>query len=1427
MDRIIEVKVSGNYLSKDNKVAGVKGEANVTNLHIAFDEGWDTFSKRITFWDALGNNPTKILLDNKRECVAPIPGEAMAEAGKLTFVIDGYNGGKKQRSVADELEVKDAPMAENAAEPIDPTPDLAAQLQKFIDDHKNDKVNPHETTAKQTGALPIEGGTLKGPLYVRPDGNRTPEVRLQPSGSGGDGSVLKIGDGNGLDGETVLTDNIGSSDFVRLAISNKRTKRDLASGVLFKNYVNGVGTDYKIYGEHNKPKASDVGAYSKDEADEFLDNLSEEMQNELANKVDKVTGKGLSTNDFTNEHKAKLEGMDEAVDEKLEALSVKLDKHQTDTNTALNLKADKSSVYTKSETDSKLYTKANADNVYTKSETDSKLNAKANADSVYTKTETDSKLNDKADKNNVFSKDEMADILDTKADKSDIVGVYKFAGSVDKFEDLPGGSLKVLEFTSDAVDSNNNTVAEYSASDKTLEFNFGEEISPYDDVKITIPCKEIFLKAGTYRVEDLFSGVSFECYGSRSYQFYIGDGINRCYLSDMYSYQESDQFKVYNDITVNCLTIESQATYFHEGELNVITGTCSSEIKIISIAEEILPIGVVVNVLEDGMNYAWTGEKWDALGGGQKDLEVRKELETKADKSELVGVYKYKGSVDTKADMPQKYKILKINGNAKDSFGDNAAFYNGEDEEFDTLIVSYEKEYSPYVNCVITIPCEETTLMPGQYTFRSDFGDVEFGSGREFKFYIGDGINEICFGSCNSQNFAYQTFTVEEELKVTCINIRANATYGSYETIELYGPLLIDVKFEDHSFATEVGEVYNVRESGMNYAWDGEEWDGLGRDGVDEKTQELLSDIEWLREYRESSLQTAMRFDDYVQLINYFNSTDSATNSYGEPIAVSAWFGDYIHIRDESLPDLMVRKPYDMPKDCLLTTNDEFLAELKAKGFVRVGYVELSIAALTYPQVNEIVGEKAATSKTEYITDFTETDPQKGTEVTVNGNKVHLLHEEFDNSAGLWRYCLIAFPLGVVSELKDKVFSYKTDVPFDNILLITAPTSTQKNFGVMDSYNGKEFVPYDIAMSKTTPPNKTDTLYMGFMLSNLKTQSVHPYVEGDITVYKVGNIVADKLSDNLQAELDAKYLSNDTTEKYITCWGDSLTAMGGWTTKLQELSGLTVHNGGVGGENTDCIIARQGADAMTVNNVTIPANAVAMLLARNSDNGILTEFGNRVKPALQHASNLNPVMIGDVEGTLYKADSGWFFTRSKAGEEVVIDRPTAIRTNHDINHNSPYLMVIYMGQNDAKYDSSNANIEENLAELIRKHRLMIEHAHAENVIVLGLSSGTAESRATYEATMRKEFGRNFISLREYLATPIYDGGNIVSCYGLADQNLEMGTAEYNGTTYNSVDEIAVGAVPHQLLRDNVHYTNDTMTVVGNYVYKKCCELGIF
>lgn len=183
MDRVINIKVGGNYISKDNKNAGVTGEGNVTTLRITFDEGWKHYAKTVTFWDARGQNPVKriqgidLIEDITKDTltyITPIPPEPLAIAGEMTFVIDGFYGefvesengdyeiayadkSKRQRSISDKLVVKESPMTDSAGEPTDPTPTQAEQLQqqidKFIDDVQVAVIARNETKVYRDEAV--------------------------------------------------------------------------------------------------------------------------------------------------------------------------------------------------------------------------------------------------------------------------------------------------------------------------------------------------------------------------------------------------------------------------------------------------------------------------------------------------------------------------------------------------------------------------------------------------------------------------------------------------------------------------------------------------------------------------------------------------------------------------------------------------------------------------------------------------------------------------------------------------------------------------------------------------------------------------------------------------------------------------------------------------------------------------------------------------------------------------------------------------------------------------------------------------------------------------------------------------------------------------------------------------------------------------
>lgn len=140
--RTIHVKVERDFARKDFAMAGVAGSGNANHLQITFDESWDQYAKKITWWDAALQNPVQVILggdkimdliQDPRTYLVAIPPEPLALAGTCTAVIDGYLDGKRARTVRMEFEVPFAPVAENPSEPTDPTPSQAEQLQAEID----------------------------------------------------------------------------------------------------------------------------------------------------------------------------------------------------------------------------------------------------------------------------------------------------------------------------------------------------------------------------------------------------------------------------------------------------------------------------------------------------------------------------------------------------------------------------------------------------------------------------------------------------------------------------------------------------------------------------------------------------------------------------------------------------------------------------------------------------------------------------------------------------------------------------------------------------------------------------------------------------------------------------------------------------------------------------------------------------------------------------------------------------------------------------------------------------------------------------------------------------------------------------------------------------------------------------------------------
>lgn len=325
--------------------------------------------------------------------------------------------------------------------------------------------------------------------------------------------------------------------------------------------------------------------------------------------------------------------------------------------------------------------------------------------------------------------------------------------------------------------------------------------------------------------------------------------------------------------------------------------------------------------------------------------------------------------------------------------------------------------------------------------------------------------------------------------------------------------------------------------------------------------------------------------------------------------------------------------------------------------------------------------------------------------------------------------------------------------------------------------------------------------------------------------------------DMVNAEYDADIAVINQYLPGIVCWGDSLTAGAGgdgtsYPKILQSLIqehicdqydlksylsskytylmdsddyvvNIPVVNMGVGGENTITILGRNGAIPYIVSkSFTIPADTTPVEIRFTS------KEGQYVAPLRQGQAGVNTVTICGIEGTLsisqesYNSnDYNYYFTRSTAGELKTVPAGAEIITAASSQY-LDYVTVIFIGQNGGYSDPE---------DLIRQQGAILDHQSANNdrFIIVGLHTGTKESRQTLEAAMEAEYGEKYINLREYMSTK-----------AMTDAGLEPTAAD--SALMNQ------GATPYSLMVDDrLHFNAAAYKLIGNLIFDTMNDLGYF
>lgn len=300
-------------------------------------------------------------------------------------------------------------------------------------------------------------------------------------------------------------------------------------------------------------------------------------------------------------------------------------------------------------------------------------------------------------------------------------------------------------------------------------------------------------------------------------------------------------------------------------------------------------------------------------------------------------------------------------------------------------------------------------------------------------------------------------------------------------------------------------------------------------------------------------------------------------------------------------------------------------------------------------------------------------------------------------------------------------------------------------------------------------------------------------------------------SENLsvEADIDQKLL--------ITGWGDSLTAGAGgngttYLTVLESLIGkkYRIVNCGVGGETAATVAARQGGvTAYLKKGFTLPETTDWVAISENSTNGntLINKYNKTISPLLQGTGySVNPCYIKGIECTLdYDYfNKKWRIHRNKASKsKTVVAKDTPLFFYGSRAYRNPYAQIIWIGQN-AEGHSSNA-------QLIEYYRSMIDFSGCKNTLVIGLHTGTEESRAELEKEMSDAFGQRYINWRKY----------ICSTEAFEDAGIKPTKAD--------LEAIAAGSLPPAFWSsstDAVHFNAKAYKLLGKQVYKRFQMLGI-
>ena len=339
MDKIVDIEIKGERVIGGGVVLGAAGSHDDVFLRITFDDRWDGLSKRAIWQNAYGENTVYSLLsaDTGKTNVysVAVPFEAKEFDGKMLFGVKGFaigykvttsepsdwatnyknyyeNTGTTEAPVYTAVTGDEAPSweAETYYEKYETKAVMAARtefavLPSLLDTDAEAKQEPSATVAEQLQEQLDRKYTFPEGKIPKDDLSSAVQASLDLADSAIQSHQDISGKVDKITGKGLSTEDYTTEEKMKLENIEPDAEVNVLDGVQLN------GTDLQITNKKvnitNIPKdalGSSVQA-SLDLADSAI-----QSHQDISGKVDKITGKGLSTEDYTTEEKMKLENIE-------------------------------------------------------------------------------------------------------------------------------------------------------------------------------------------------------------------------------------------------------------------------------------------------------------------------------------------------------------------------------------------------------------------------------------------------------------------------------------------------------------------------------------------------------------------------------------------------------------------------------------------------------------------------------------------------------------------------------------------------------------------------------------------------------------------------------------------------------------------------------------------------------------------------------------------------------------------------------------------------------------------------------------------------------------------------------------------------------------------------------------------------------------